>query len=120
MLRIALVDILLFALPFVLYAAYMVAVKGTAPSSLWQGAPVFWLFFLLTGFALFVLRRREPQVQRPFRVPLFPITPIAFCLAAAYLLYSSLDYVRRGAVAGLIVLASGVLVMLVAKTKRQA
>ena len=83
-------------------------------------APVFWLFFLLTGFALFVLRRREPQVERPFRVPLFPITPIAFCIAAAYLLYSSLDYVRRGAVAGLIVLASGVLVMLVAKMKRQA
>ena len=83
-------------------------------------APVFWLFFLLTGVALFVLRRREPQVERPFRVPLFPITPIAFCIAAAYLLYSSLDYVRRGAIAGLIVLASGVLVMLVAKVKREA
>ena len=83
-------------------------------------APVFWLFFLLTGVALFVLRRREPRVARPFRVPLFPITPIAFCVAAAYLLYSSLDYVRRGAIAGLIVLASGVLVMLVAKVKREA
>ena len=82
-------------------------------------APVFWLFFLLTGVALFVLRRREPQVERPFRVPLFPITPIAFCVAAAYLLYSSLNYVRSGAIAGLIVLASGVLVMLVVKMKRK-
>jgi APA family basic amino acid/polyamine antiporter len=82
-------------------------------------APVFWLFFLLTGVALFVLRRREPQVERPFRVPLFPITPIAFCVAAAYLLYSSLNYVRSGAIAGLIVLASGVLVMLVVKMKRE-
>ena len=78
-------------------------------------APVFWLFFLLTGVALFVLRRREPQVARPFRVPLFPITPLAFCFAAAYLLYSSLNYVRSGAIAGLIVLASGILVMLVVK-----
>ena len=83
-------------------------------------APVFWLFFLLTGVALFVLRRREPHVERPFRVPLFPLTPIAFCIAAAYLLYSSLNYVRSGAIAGLIVLASGILVMLVAKTKRKA
>jgi len=82
-------------------------------------APVFWLFFLMTGVALFVLRRREPQVERPFRVPLFPITPIAFCVAAAYLLYSSLNYVRSGAIAGLIVLASGVLVMLVVKMKRK-
>jgi amino acid transporter len=83
-------------------------------------APVFWLFFLLTGVALFVLRRREPHVARPFRVPLFPLTPLAFCVAAAYLLYSSLNYVRSGAIAGLVVLASGLLVMLVARTKRGA
>jgi len=36
-------------------------------------APVFWLFFLLTGLALFVLRWREPQRVRPFRVPLYPL-----------------------------------------------
>jgi amino acid transporter len=74
-------------------------------------APVFWLFFLMTGVALFVLRLREPAAERPFRVPLYPVTPLLFCLAAAYLLYSSLDYVRIGAVAGLAVLAAGVVVM---------
>jgi hypothetical protein len=50
MLRIALIDILLFALPFLIYAAYMVAVKGTAPESVWQAAPIFWL--LAAGFGL--------------------------------------------------------------------
>ncbi len=40
MLRIALIDIFLFSLPFLLYGAYMVSVKGMAPASLWQGAPV--------------------------------------------------------------------------------
>ena len=50
MLRIALIDILLFALPFLIYAAYMVWVKGTAPGSLWQSAPIFWL--LAIGFGL--------------------------------------------------------------------
>jgi uncharacterized protein DUF6111 len=55
MLRIALVDILLFALPFVFYAAYMVAVKGRAPSSLWQGAPVFWLLVAGCGLLLVVM-----------------------------------------------------------------
>ena len=48
MLRIALIDILLFALPFILYAAYMIGVKGVSPADLWQGAPVFWL--LAAGF----------------------------------------------------------------------
>ncbi|WP_232539833.1 APC family permease [Azohydromonas aeria] len=56
-------------------------------------APVFWLFFLLTGLALFVLRRREPGVERPFRVPLYPLLPLLFCTTCAYMLWSSLSYV---------------------------
>src|SRR5262249_52282861 len=36
-------------------------------------APVFWLFFLLTGVSVFVLRARDWDVERPFRVPLYPL-----------------------------------------------
>ena len=75
-------------------------------------APVFWLFFLLTGFALFVLRRRDPAVERPFRVPLYPLTPIVFCLTSAYLLYASLAHTGIGALFGVAVLAVGALVLL--------
>jgi basic amino acid/polyamine antiporter, APA family len=71
-------------------------------------APVFWLFFLLTGLALFVLRWREPQRARPFRVPLYPLLPLAFCASSAWLLYSSLAYTRLGALVGVGVLAAGV------------
>lgn len=56
-------------------------------------APVFWLFFLLSGLSLFVLRWREPQTARPFRVPLYPVLPVLFCLSCAYMLQSSLGYV---------------------------
>jgi hypothetical protein len=55
MLRIALIDILLFALPFILYGAYMVAVRGVAPADLWQGAPVFWLLAAGCGLLLVVM-----------------------------------------------------------------
>lgn len=71
-------------------------------------APVFWLFFLATGIALFVLRRREPDVARPFRVPLYPLTPILFCLASAYMLWSSLAYTGIGALLGAGVLLAGI------------
>ena len=71
-------------------------------------APVFWLFFLLIGIALFVLRWREPQRARPFRVPLYPLLPLAFCASSAWLLYSSLAYTRLGALVGVGVLAAGV------------
>jgi len=56
-------------------------------------APVFWLFFLLAGLSLFVLRVREPDTPRPFKVPLFPLLPLVFCGACGYMLYSSLGYV---------------------------
>jgi amino acid transporter len=56
-------------------------------------APVFWLFFLLTGVSLFLLRRREPARPAPFRVPLYPLLPLLFCAVCAYMLWSSLSYV---------------------------
>jgi amino acid transporter len=46
-------------------------------------APVFWLFFMLTGIALFVLRLRFPQVPRPFKVPMYPVLPIVFVCTCA-------------------------------------
>lgn len=56
-------------------------------------APVFWLFFLLTGVSLFLLRRREPARPGPFRVPMYPLLPLLFCAVCAYMLWSSLSYV---------------------------
>jgi APA family basic amino acid/polyamine antiporter len=76
-------------------------------------APVFWLFFLLTGVSLLVLRRRDPGSPRPFRVPLYPLTPLVFCATSAYLLYSSLVYTGVGALVGVGVLVVGALLLLV-------
>jgi amino acid transporter len=70
-------------------------------------APIFWLFFLLTGVSLIVLRVREPNAHRPFRVPLYPLTPLLFCATCAYVLYSSLAYTGLGALVGVAVLAVG-------------
>lgn len=53
MLRIALIDILLFALPFLIYAAYVIWVKGSTPATMWQGAPIGWL--VTAGFALLLV-----------------------------------------------------------------
>ena len=75
-------------------------------------APVFWLFMLLIGLSLFILRVRDPAADRPVRVPLFPLLPAIFCLTNAYLLYSSLAYTGVGAIAGVAVLATGLLLLL--------
>jgi amino acid transporter len=80
-------------------------------------APVFWLILLLTGVSLFVLRAREPDRPRPFRVPLYPATPLAFCLAAAFMLYSSLAYAGAGAALGICVMLAGL--PLLARARRR-
>ncbi len=77
--------------------------------------PVFWVFFFLTGVSLFVLRVRDPNTPRPFRVPLYPVTPALFCLTGAYMLYNSLAFTGRGALAGVVVLALGLPVLVLAR-----
>ncbi|NEQ19347.1 MAG: amino acid permease [Microcoleus sp. SIO2G3] len=75
-------------------------------------APVFWFFFLLSGVALLVLRSREPDVPRPFRVPLYPWTPLLFCAICGYLLYSSVTYAGVGGITGVVVLLTGIPLLL--------
>ena len=89
--------------------------KGLVEYSL----PVFWGFFLLTGIALFVLRAKEPDAPRPFKVPMYPVVPAIFVLMCGYLLYSSLTYHRTHALVGLGVLAVGAVVLLIARIKKQ-
>jgi amino acid transporter len=87
--------------------------KGLVEYSL----PVFWGFFLLVGIALFVLRAREPNAPRPFRVPGYPVVPGIFVLMCAYLLYSSIMYHRTHALTGLAVLAVGAVIMLLSRKR---
>jgi amino acid transporter len=82
-------------------------------------APVFWFFFLLAGLSLFVLRTQEPQRPRPFRVPLYPVTPLIFCITCVYMLHSSLAYTGPGAVVGVGVLLAGVPLLFVARSHQR-
>jgi amino acid transporter len=72
-------------------------------------APVFWAFVLLVGVALIVLRQREPDLHRPFRVPLYPWLPLAFIGVTGWMLWSSLVYTGLGAWVGAAVLVCGLI-----------
>lgn len=70
-------------------------------------APVFWGFLLLVGIGLIVLRIREPDRVLPYKVPLYPLTPILFCLTCGYMLHASIAYTGVASLVGLAVLAAG-------------
>jgi basic amino acid/polyamine antiporter, APA family len=44
--------------------------------------------FMIVCVAVIILRRREPNAPRPYRVPLYPATPIVGALACAGLVFS--------------------------------
>ncbi len=93
------------ALGFQCMAALLLVLVGAWTGSGFKSmveftAPVFWLFFLLSGVSLFVLRRREPNAPRPFRVPLYPMLPLLFCAMCAYMLWASLSYVYNQSLGG--------------------
>ncbi len=78
-------------------------------------APVFWTFLLLIGISLFVLRWRYPEREIPFRVPLYPATPLLFCATSLYLLYSSLAYTGSGALIGVAIFFAGIPIYLLGR-----
>ncbi|MBI2823446.1 MAG: amino acid permease [Planctomycetia bacterium] len=73
--------------------------------------PVFWLILLATGVSLFVLRLRDGDRPRPFRVPGYPTVPLVFCGGSALIVGSSVLHAvherSSDALVGLALLAVG-------------
>ena len=81
-------------------------------------APVFWFFLLLTTLTLFIFRSRNNNEDIPYKVPLYPLTPILFALVCLYMLYSSLAFTGIGALFGVSILLVGLPVLIWAKKYR--
>ena len=51
---------------------------------------VMWFFYTATFFAVIILRKKDPELARPYKVPLYPIIPIIAILGGVYTLVSTL------------------------------
>jgi len=49
-----------------------------------------WPFYALTVAAVFVLRRRRPALPRPYRVFGYPLVPLVFLAASAFMVFNAL------------------------------
>lgn len=68
---------------------------------------VLWVFFGMNGLALFILRRRMPNAERPYRVWGYPFVPSLFLLVSGFLLVNTLSAMPHRAIAGLMLIISG-------------
>jgi APA family basic amino acid/polyamine antiporter len=72
-----------------------------------------WLFYALNAGSVLILRRREPDRPRPFRVPGFPIVPIVYVVLATLLLVNTLWTAPKPSALGLAMTALGAVVYIV-------
>ena len=83
-------------------------------------APAFWLFFLLTGLCVFILREKDRDIDRPFRTPFYPLVPLIFCDTCAYMLFSSTNYAGKLSFIAFAVLHLGLLFYWLSKRRMPA
>ena len=75
-----------------------------------------WIFYGLTVAGVIVLRIRRPDVERVFRVPAYPWTPILFILAALAIVVSTFVSAPFQASMGVATIVAGLPLYLVFRT----
>jgi len=68
----------------------------------------FWIFMGLTVGGVMILRRKRPDLPRPYRTWGYPVTPILFILSAVFLTVNSLVQNFWNSFAGLSLIALGI------------
>jgi APA family basic amino acid/polyamine antiporter len=67
-----------------------------------------WIFMGLAVFGVFILRRKRPDLPRPYRTLGYPVTPAVFVLAALFVTVSALIGTFWNSFAGLAIIALGI------------
>ena len=78
-----------------------------------------WLFAALAAGSVFVLRRRRPELTRPFRVPGYPVTPALFVVAAGAIVVNTVVARPVQALAGIGIVALGTPAYLIWRARRR-
>jgi len=67
-----------------------------------------WAFFVLAGAAVIVLRKKHPDLPRPYKTWGYPVTTCVFVLSALFVSLSILFTQTKNSIAGLAIMALGV------------
>jgi APA family basic amino acid/polyamine antiporter len=75
-----------------LLALLLIVVLGSFVETILYSTPAIYTFYLATSLAVVVLRRKEPHVQRPYRVNWYPLPNLVFAAVCGFLIYSAVRF----------------------------
>ncbi|MBI4394192.1 MAG: amino acid permease [Euryarchaeota archaeon] len=88
--------------------ASILALSGTFTQLITYVIFTSWVFYAMTGYAVIVMRRKRPDMVRPFRVPGYPWVPLAFVLLSVFFVIASVIAQPRESAIGAVIVLTGV------------
>ena len=78
-----------------------------------------WIFYVLTFVGLIKLRKEKPNLERPYKVPLYPIIPLISIFGGLFVIISQLITNTLLSVGGLVVTAIGLPIYIIMSNKEK-
>jgi APA family basic amino acid/polyamine antiporter len=78
---------------------------------------VLWIFYTMTFIAVMVLRSKQPDLVRPYKVPLYPIVPLIAIIGGAYIIINTMFTQPMNAGLGLVLTVIGLPVYFIMRGK---
>ena len=78
---------------------------------------VLWIFYVLTFIAVIVLRKKKPDLVRPYRVPFYPVVPLIAILGGLYIIINTMFTQPANAGLGLLLTVIGLPIYFIKKNK---
>jgi APA family basic amino acid/polyamine antiporter len=98
--------------------ASVLALSGTFDQLTTYSIFALWVFFGVTAASVFVLRRKMPDAERPYRTLGYPVVPLLFILVAVWLVVNTIMTSPVESAAGLALIALGIPVYFYFKRQR--
>ena len=95
-----------FILEVVLAILYVLSGSFNALTNL--AVFVVWIFFVMAVAGIFILRTKHKDLERPYKVPLYPIIPIIGIVGGIYILVNTLFTDTKNAVFGIVITLVGI------------
>lgn len=78
---------------------------------------VLWIFYTMTFIAVIILRKKRPDLKRPYKVPLYPIIPIIAIVGGLYILINTMITQPLNAGLGLLLTIIGLPIYFIMKSR---